>query len=55
MTTAPSGDPPPDAPCPCGHSAEEHDPVAVRYCQATAMGGLPRGCICVPGAPPVRQ
>jgi hypothetical protein len=48
MTTTSHGKPPPDAPCPCGHSADEHDPVAARYCQATVGGALDRDCMCVP-------
>jgi hypothetical protein len=40
--------------CACGHPMEEHDPVAARYCRATASGDLERGCICVvtSGPPP---
>ena len=48
MMTTPRGEPPPDTPCPCGHTADEHDPVASRYCRATAEGALQRGCMCVP-------
>ena len=29
MKTTSRGEEPPDAPCLCGHTAEEHDPVAV--------------------------
>ncbi len=32
--------------CACGHVEAEHDPIARRYCAATASGELPRGCIC---------
>ena len=38
MTTTLRTDPPPDTVCACGHTAEEHDSVASRYCQATAEG-----------------
>jgi hypothetical protein len=48
MTTTPSGESPTDAPCPCGHTAEEHDSLASRYCLATAEGSLDRGCMCAP-------
>jgi hypothetical protein len=48
MTTTPRDELPPDAPCPCGHGADEHDPRASRYCLATAAGALDRGCMCVP-------
>ncbi|MGQ0631901.1 MAG: RGCVC family protein [Sporichthyaceae bacterium] len=34
------------ATCACGHSRPEHDAIASRYCDATAAGALPRGCIC---------
>jgi len=47
MTTTPSGESPADAPCPCGHTADEHDPLASRYCRATAEGALDRACMCV--------
>jgi hypothetical protein len=48
MTTTSRDEPPPDAPCPCGHTADEHDSVASRYCLATANGALGRDCMCVP-------
>jgi hypothetical protein len=48
MTTTSRDKPPPDAPCPCGHTADEHDSVAARYCLATAEGALERDCMCVP-------
>jgi hypothetical protein len=32
--------------CACGHPLDKHDPIAARYCRATANGELPRGCIC---------
>jgi len=47
MTTPSSGQSPPDAPCPCGHTADEHDSLASRYCRATAEGALDRVCMCV--------
>jgi hypothetical protein len=33
--------------CACGHAADWHDRIAVRYCEATQTGALPRGCICL--------
>ncbi|MFI6096426.1 RGCVC family protein [Lentzea sp. NPDC051213] len=30
----------------CPHPRDEHDPLGVRYCNATAVSALPRGCIC---------
>ena len=33
-------------PCPCGHSDERHDPVALRFCLATVAGDLTRACLC---------
>ncbi|WP_371927677.1 RGCVC family protein [Lentzea sp. HUAS12] len=30
----------------CPHPWEEHDPLGVRYCAATAATALSRGCIC---------
>ena len=36
-----------DPGCPaCGHTAEAHGPVGVRFCRATTTGGLDRGCVC---------
>jgi hypothetical protein len=32
--------------CHCGHTDEQHDPVARRYCQATLSESLPRPCVC---------
>ena len=33
--------------CPaCGHSAQAHGPIGVRFCRATVAGGLDRGCVC---------
>ena len=48
MTTTSRSGPPSDAPCACGHGADEHDSLASRYCLATAEGALDRGCMCVP-------
>jgi hypothetical protein len=53
ITTPSSGKPSPDAPCPCGHTADEHDAVASRYCRATAEAGLDRGCMCVSAPLPI--
>ncbi|BEP13081.1 hypothetical protein acdb102_13920 [Acidothermaceae bacterium B102] len=30
----------------CGHSLDEHDRVALRYCEASGDHGVNRGCIC---------
>lgn len=30
----------------CPHPWHEHDPLGVRYCTATTVSALPRGCIC---------
>jgi hypothetical protein len=30
----------------CPHPWHEHDPIGVRYCTATTVSALPRGCIC---------
>ena len=30
----------------CDHQLVEHDPIALRYCQATQAQALPRNCIC---------
>ena len=46
MTTPANGDLSPDEVCACGHALAEHDALASRYCQATARGGLDRGCMC---------
>jgi hypothetical protein len=36
-----------DAGCPaCPHPLPEHDPIAARFCRATAAGTLSRGCVC---------
>jgi hypothetical protein len=39
--------------CACGHSADEHDAVAARYCRATASGSLRRDCVCVVASGPM--
>ena len=46
-----------DALCVCGHPYSEHDPISVRYCDATITGGLSRGCVCsaAPGNYPGRM
>ena len=31
----------------CAHDWGAHDPIGVRFCTATATGGLDRGCACV--------
>jgi hypothetical protein len=35
--------------CHCGHTENEHDPVALRYCRATLADGLQRTCTCPVG------
>lgn len=30
----------------CPHPWQDHDPIGVRYCTATTVSALPRGCIC---------
>jgi hypothetical protein len=55
MTTTSRGEPPPDAPCPWGHTPDEHDSVASRYCRATVLGALDRSCMCVPASLPVHR
>ena len=30
----------------CGHELAAHDPVAIRYCQASTAQGNKRGCLC---------
>ncbi|WP_414675451.1 RGCVC family protein [Lentzea sp.] len=30
----------------CPHPRAGHDALSVRYCTATAVSALPRGCIC---------
>ena len=30
----------------CGHPAAAHDPIALRYCDATLTSALSRKCIC---------
>jgi hypothetical protein len=30
----------------CGHPATAHDPIALRYCEATMTSALSRKCIC---------
>ncbi|MDQ1748770.1 MAG: hypothetical protein QOD07_3033 [Frankiaceae bacterium] len=39
--------------CGCGHLDNAHDEIAARYCAATQLGALTRGCICQ-HAPTVR-
>ena len=36
-----------EAGCPaCPHPLSAHDPIGVRFCQATAAASLGRGCVC---------
>jgi hypothetical protein len=37
--------------CHCGHTEEQHDAVAARFCRATLSEVLRRGCACRVGAP----
>jgi hypothetical protein len=30
----------------CSHQRADHDPIGLRYCQATQAQALPRNCIC---------
>ncbi len=30
----------------CPHPVDEHDAIAQRFCRATAVGALDRGCVC---------
>jgi hypothetical protein len=30
----------------CGHRLDQHDRVALRYCEASGDHGVQRGCIC---------
>jgi hypothetical protein len=40
----------PAAACPaCPHPLARHDPIGVRFCRATAVGGFDRGCVCRTG------
>lgn len=32
--------------CACGHPLAHHDATAIRYCAATILGSLTRGCAC---------
>jgi hypothetical protein len=31
----------------CPHAWDAHDRIGIRYCTASAAGGLDRGCVCV--------
>jgi hypothetical protein len=35
----------------CGHSPEQHDKIALRFCDATVERAFTRGCICRVPAP----
>lgn len=40
-----------EAACPaCQHPRADHDPIALRFCTATAAGGFNRGCVCTGGS-----
>jgi hypothetical protein len=54
-TTPAQGEPPPDAACPCGHAADQHDLIASRYCRATAAAALTRACMCAPASAPASR
>jgi len=45
----PAEQPPSADLCTCGHPYSRHDPISIRYCNATATGGLNRGCVCRAG------
>jgi hypothetical protein len=34
----------------CEHTVSHHDAIALRYCKATLVSELTRGCICKPSA-----
>ena len=53
MTSPAHVEPPADVQCPCGHPADQHDSLSARYCRATVVGGLDRGCMCVLAAAPL--
>ena len=36
--------------CVCGHADLAHDPIARRFCAATASASLSRGCVCPPAS-----
>jgi hypothetical protein len=38
--------------CVCGHPQAQHDAIATRYCLATAVSHLTRGCVCADTAVP---
>lgn len=35
--------------CHCGHTEDQHDAVALRYCRVTLSAALPRPCTCPVG------
>ena len=41
-----TSDLPQDACAVCPHPMSAHDRIGVRYCSATASGGLERECVC---------
>jgi hypothetical protein len=46
--TQPTADDTAHAACPaCPHARDAHDVIGARYCSATVIGGLDRGCVCV--------
>jgi hypothetical protein len=45
-TNGPTDALPEDACAACPHPMAAHDPIGVRYCSATAAGGLTRECVC---------
>ena len=55
MTTPSHDDPKPDTSCLCGHTADEHDLIASRYCKATVANALTRDCMCVPVSLPLAR
>jgi hypothetical protein len=55
MTTPSHAEPLTDGLCPCGHTADEHDTLAARYCRATVLGSLDRSCMCVSVPVPLRR
>jgi hypothetical protein len=45
----PTSQPGEDAMCSvCPHPVDGHDAIGLRFCRATATGGIDRGCVCRP-------
>lgn len=35
----------------CAHLRADHDPISLRFCEATVAGSYQRGCVCAALAP----